>query len=91
MYAAAEKRERQARTLCRRLTEEITVISPQGLGCWLPDRHSARTAADDFVEVLSAWVEERATDQQLRAAHDEAVLAWQNAAEEFEVASAGGR
>lgn len=81
------EREQAGRELCRNLVADIAAISPSGLGSWLPDRHPARTAADDFMAVLVSWEAGKATAAAVQQAYDQVLEAWRRAAEAFRAES----
>jgi hypothetical protein len=81
----AERRERGT-LLCRRLTEEVGAVVPEGIGRWSRTWELVAGADADFMLALTRW-EATGDDSDkpaLRAAYFAVLAAWRQATREYE-------
>jgi hypothetical protein len=81
-------RARNARTLCRKLSAEIALRAPPGLGTWEPAWEIVERPSAEFLDRLSEWVKNGHADtlDAIRKAYREVVEAWATARDAWEAA-----
>ena len=76
-----EERQTRGTELCRRLAEDVALLSPPGIGTWDEAWAIVTPASAAFMDALATWeaTASGADHARVRVAYDDVVDAWRTA------------